>query len=319
MKRMILAAMALGLMQTSAQAGALDKESISSDASWVLHVDIDKWRDTTVGDFILGQMKEGKADEKMSAIQAMFQFDPRTDLSSFTVYGRDNDEKKSVGIVDGRFDRTHLVTLMKGDDVYKTMSHGDVTIHQTSKDGKNAAAGAVNYSAFVGNNRIMVSENLDALKNGLDVLSGKSGSLANATDIEWLAEADGTHLFVGASDIAGMGGKAGQGASSALAQQARSGFMSLSEVDNQLEGRMVMATDSPEAAAPMTDILRGMLAMAMLNAEEKPELALLAQGTRIGVEDELIVITMRFPSDRVVEMMKEAQARKMLGNDPAAE
>ena len=63
-----------------ANAGALKKKTVSADTKWVMHADIENFKNTQIGSYILGELGKEGANKKLAAIQAIFNFDPRKDL-----------------------------------------------------------------------------------------------------------------------------------------------------------------------------------------------------------------------------------------------
>lgn len=83
----ILSAACLAAALVGAQAAPLEPATVINGPLWVLHVDTDALRPTTVGQYLLAEMEKPEAQQKFAAFQSIFSFDPRRELHGLTLYG----------------------------------------------------------------------------------------------------------------------------------------------------------------------------------------------------------------------------------------
>src|SRR6185503_10881041 len=93
------------------------------------HLDLDRLRSTSVGEFVFGEIEKSEIKDKLAAFQAMFRFDLRTQLHGLTVYGMSHTPEEGVLLVYADFDADHLATLAKGGKDYESAEHNRHTIH----------------------------------------------------------------------------------------------------------------------------------------------------------------------------------------------
>src|SRR4051812_18470514 len=70
-----------------ASAGPLQRADVAADPAWLVHLDCDSLRPTTIGRYVLSEMDKPEAKAKLAAFQSIFSFDLRTQLHGVTLYG----------------------------------------------------------------------------------------------------------------------------------------------------------------------------------------------------------------------------------------
>src|ERR1041385_8480025 len=78
--KFILFALSLLAAPRFIHAVPLQRPDVPADPMWLIHMDFDRLRNTTVGQFIVGELEKPEAQAKFAAFQAMFKLDLRTQL-----------------------------------------------------------------------------------------------------------------------------------------------------------------------------------------------------------------------------------------------
>src|SRR3954462_12454889 len=112
-----------------ALAGPLQRADLPAEPAWVVHVDVDGLRPTTIGQYILTEMEKPEAQAKLAVFQSLFSFDLRTQLHGLTLYGTGNSTEDGVLLVYADFDTDKLLTLAKAAKDYQSTTHNQHTIH----------------------------------------------------------------------------------------------------------------------------------------------------------------------------------------------
>jgi len=111
-----IAAASLIVIAAFSPAGAtsLQRTDVPADPMWLVHMDFDRLRPTTVGQYIMAELEKPEAQAKLASFQAMFKFDLKTQLHALTLYGMGEAPEQAV-----------LVTLS---DEYATTDEREATL-----------------------------------------------------------------------------------------------------------------------------------------------------------------------------------------------
>jgi len=82
-------------------ANPVERSAIPEDPAWVLHLDLDALRATTLGEYILAEMRKPEEEPRYAVLQALLGFDPRTGLRGITAYGSTSSPEDGVAMVYG--------------------------------------------------------------------------------------------------------------------------------------------------------------------------------------------------------------------------
>ena len=259
-----------------ASAGPLRPGTVPADARWLVHLNVEQLKATTIGTYVLDRLNTREAGPKLAAFQAVFNFDPRQDIRAVTLCGPDNDERNSTVLIFGDYDRDRLVTLLKATDGYSTEQYGDKTIHgwaaaasQAKRRAWPAKGWTAGFVCFHPDNVAVLGKNADRLRAALDVLDRKQRSLAAAAESLPTARARDAVLAVVAdfSRMTGLEPKA------AVFQQTRTIELYLRETNGMLEGRFRLLAEQPGTAVQVRNVFRGLIDLALLGAQDNPALA----------------------------------------------
>jgi hypothetical protein len=168
----------------AAQAAPLDIKQVPAGATWVVHVDVDAIRASTVAQKAYAQCLEKHKDRVEVALELIKRtvgMDLCKDLHGLTAYGPKVGQEKGVLLVFANFDQQMLGKLVKLAPDFKTTKHGQYTIGSwTHKDrrGPRPAAGA-----FWKPGVTVLSGTVPDVELALDVLDGKKPSLPGKVEI----------------------------------------------------------------------------------------------------------------------------------------
>src|SRR5665213_2600075 len=126
---LFLPVLAAFLTTLTAGAAPLKRADVIADPGFVLHIDFNGLRDTSVGKAILADLQDPYIDSKLQAIQGIFSFDPRTQLHGATVYSTSRTPPEGALIVYAEFDSNRVVALGNFAHGYETITNGSYLIH----------------------------------------------------------------------------------------------------------------------------------------------------------------------------------------------
>src|SRR3954462_4026905 len=121
-----IAAGCLGVLAAAlpvARATLLQKTDVPADPAWLVHMDFDRLRQATLGQYLMRELEKPEAQSRLASFQAMFKFDLKTQLHGLTFYGTADAPEQAVLMVYADFDAEHLATLAKGAQEYQSSDH----------------------------------------------------------------------------------------------------------------------------------------------------------------------------------------------------
>lgn len=303
-----LCAGAVCIFTSLAGAAPLQRADVAANPAWVLHLDCDALRPTTVGQYILSEMDKPMNKAKLGIFQSLFGFDLRTQLHGVTLYGTSADSGDGVLMVYADFDPEHLVNLAQAAKDYQSSPHGKYTIHSWIDDKKKAKNGGEpprTYAA-IQDHHVIFGQREEAVARALDVAGSNSSSLAGGNVFADLGQAGNGHVVEAAAQKMKV---PDADPSAAILKLSQSIQLVLGESDNQLNGKVTLVADSADVSGHILSIAQGLLALMKLQTD-KPDSVKLANAIDLKQDGERVVGTLTMPSADVVDMMKADAARK---------
>lgn len=291
----------------TAAAGPLQTTDIVSDPAWVLHLDCDGLRQTVVGKYILSEMEKPESQKKLAAFQAIFNFDLRTALRGFTLYGASNEPEDGVLIVYADFEAARLTTLAEGGREHKSTMRGNHVIHSWLDEKKPAKDGVQPRTyAAIHQGRVIFGQRESRVVDALDVLDRIRPNLSASAPYAGLGGGVASPFIVGAARKIEL---PASDPNAAVLRQSKMLWLSLGEAQGRAQAVVKLEADSEEIARQIESIGKGLLGLMALQTE-KPESVRLAQALAIEQVGAGVVLRLSLPADEVVDMMKADAARK---------
>ena len=297
-------ACACGLL---AVAAPLQRADVTANPAWLLQLDCDALRPTTIGKYILSEMEKPEAKVKLAAFQTIFNFDLRTQLHGVTVYGSGPAAEDGVLMIYADFDPARLVTLAQAAKDYQSSRHGDNVIHNWIDEKKKAKDGIQpRVFAAIQGNRVIFGQREESVARALDVFAVGAPNLASSKVFPELGLPGNGHFV----EAAARKMKLPEGdPNAAILKMSQSVQLMLGESQQQFNGALTLVADNEEVAGHVQSIVQGLLALAKLQ-NDKPESVKVANAITLTKEGDRVVGNLVLPASVVVEIMKADAARK---------
>ena len=304
MKNIFIATLTTLLLASIATASPLKKDRVAADATWLIHVDVERLLDSTVGRFLLEHAEELDIDlDDLDRMKRDLGLDPRTDLRSVTLYGTGDEPGEDAIILAETNDRVD-------EAIERLLANDDLPIRRRKLNGKTVyvigGEGRRHYLSIqrAGADRRLVvfSDNKSGFRNALDVLAGEAPSISmGRSNIPADDPQDGSLLFLSVGDIDAFGD---DGPASQIIRMSDGFTADIGEVDGVLTGRASVTAESPEVADNISHVLQGLVALGRLMAAGQPDLAPLnelADSLSIRTKDSRISIRIRIDARELLE------------------
>lgn len=292
----------------SLPAAPLQRADVIRDPAWVVHLDCDSLRRTTLGGHLLDELEKPAAERNLNNFQAMFDVDLRRDLHGVTLFGMTMTPEDFVLVVYADFNAERLTELARSAEDYSSTEHGNRTIHSWRDRRRAARAGDSPriYAAIYGR-RVIFSRKSDQVARELDVLDRAAPSLAANKDFDAL-DTSGADTFIEAAARRVKLPEANPGA--AVFRQARMIRLTVAEAQRQVTGTLSIAALNEEAADRIASLARGVIAFFEMQTE-KPEAVKLAEALSVRRDGDNVKARLSLPVDDVVKMIRARAGKKV--------
>ena len=309
----LTAGLAMIGLALGAAAAPFNPGDVSADARWVVHADFEQMRDSVLGARIMEKVGAEDGRAKFDALQAIFNFDPRTDIDSVTLYGAGEEKDDGVVILRGKLDADRLVTLVRANDAYAALSHDGRTIHSWVDEKKAARAESVgrdaprSYGCALADGTVVVSEREGRLRSALDVLAGRGASLLAGSTLPAMPGVEQAALLIAAANT---GQLKELNPRAATLQNTEALALAVSEADGVFHAVLDLTADSAEAAQQLSKIVDGMVGLALLNAGSDPGGARIARSVGLRVNGVALRVSLDIPVAELIQTIEERHATK---------
>jgi len=302
------AAILLGIA-ASAMAGPLDLKQVSAGAKWVGHVDVDAMRSS-----IFVQRAYEKAmgtvpglGQRLGRVADNFGMDLSRDLHALTAYGTKIGKPEGVLIVDANVDQNLLLEKAAKAPDHKKSTYRSYELHSwTEEKGKKNEHKMV--GTFYRPALMVFASGVDEIKAALDVLDGKSPSLAGKASPLTVAAPSGTMVLARAVGLA----DAKLPSKSPLASQLDTLSIAVGEQDAKLSAEAKAVTKSKETAEQLKAIVDGVRSMAEAQHASDADAAKVIKMFKVTAADKALKVEFSGPVDDVWAAAEKAA-------DPIAE
>ncbi len=284
----------------------LQRADVAGDPAWLVHLDFDGLRSTTIGSFIQTEMNKPEAQAKLAAFQALFNFDLRTQLHGVTLYGPSTLPAEAVMLVYVDADADRLITLAKAAKDAQNTTYKQHVIYSWADDKKGHHGSGHRVYAAIKGGRVIFGQRADRVGQALDVLDGAATSLAAGQAFPQLGATGDTSYIEAAArklDIASSDPNA------AMLRLSKLVRFQLAEAQQQVSATLTLEANDEEVAANMASIGNGLISLMKLQ-REKPEAVKFADALSLKQNDVEVAVSFKLPAGDLIEMMKAEAARK---------
>ena len=286
----------------------LQRSDVAAEPVWVLHVDCDALRPTTIGQFLLTEMEKPDAQAKFSAFQSIFNFDPRRQLHGLTLYSTGKTPEDGVLLVYADFDPDRLVTLAKAAKDYHGSAYKQHTIHNWIDEKKKEKEGVKPrvYAAIQGGHIVVFAQQETRVAQALDVLDRAAPNLAGSGAFPQLGASGSTSFVQAAARKMDLPDSTPNAALFRLAKSAR---LEIGEAQGQLKATLNLEAGSEEVATQMALVGQGLVALTKLQKDNAGSVKL-AEGLSLKQDGAGVVVSLTVPTTSAIDLMKADAARK---------
>lgn len=306
--RLAAAVVLLAAAASVATAEPLDAGRVPAKAVWMMHLDMDAARESTVVKrmYERAMKKHPQLETMLGMGTKMMGMDPRKDLHDVTVYGLDTDKKNAVMVVHADANREFLEKMVEKARDHQSMKHRDYTLHQWTHKGWKGHAGEAVVGAFFKDDVMVFARSASQVEMALDVLAGKAESIGDDSPLAGRVRPGS--ILVGRAVAIDPDTKC------PVLKQGRGYRVAMGENDGMSFYRARLEMDSEEAARQAEAVTEGFVALGKLRFGDEAQVMKLIDGIETTTSGSTSSIAWDAKADdvwTVVEKMAEKMEAKM--------
>lgn len=281
-------------------AGPADLKVVPANSAWMVHVDVDGLRGTSVGKFILTELGKPEADNKLSMLKSFIGFDPRKDLHGVTLFGERFSPQAAVGLVYADFNASQLTGVAENLEQHEVETVEQHEIHSWIDGDRRAKEGGEPRTyAAIHQKILLLSQKQEPLVKALAVLNGKGATMTPEVTAAKSTDSAGAvvEAFARKLDLPGSGPHA------VVLRQAKHFSLHLAEAQDKIAGSLQMVTDDAETAKQMATLVKGVVALLALQ-KDKPEAMTLARSLSVTDKETRAVVNVSLPSEDLLKVLR---------------
>jgi hypothetical protein len=288
----LIAILVAFLVSVEAKPESLKKSLVPADADWLLHFDADKFKSTQLHSFLMKNEEISKIREKSVQIGEKFKLDFFNDIAGVTLFGKGEGEENAVVCINGNFDHEHILGLLEAEGSREEIKHGKFTIYNWDNN---------EYGAFVGDDLILLSQNGNAMKAVLDVISGKKESIESSQMFSELKNVPSdAFLMATANDIAS---KLIGSDKPVMLKKINSAVLSARENKENFALNLAVTAEAPEDAEKMEQAINGILALVSMQLAEKDTGFNITESLKVSRSGNKIQIELSYPNKELIDVI----------------
>ncbi len=302
MKNAVLSLVILSLVGLSPQARTLQKANVAADAKWLIHVDLDNFRATQIGQFFDRELIEKKWNEAKGSLKQMLDLDlDWSQFQSLTAYGTDFEgAKQGRGVLLIRIDPKAYESLSAKIDRMIQMAPEGSGFIAKAKDAANVYTlhGQMCF-ALPKDGLVVLGKSRHSVDQALEVISGDAANLAKSDAFADFPPVPNAFFFL--ASAVGFNGNAHLPPQAQVLQQADGGRLVLGEKNDNLFLNVSLRAKTSEVCQQIQQIVQGMIALVTISQQQqKPEIMQLIQSVKVSSSDKQVTLAVEYPVAKAI-------------------
>lgn len=299
--RVCLMSLVIVLAASVVRAAGYDPRMVPAEAQWVVHVDFDALRSSTIAQQLSAEWLERESTRKqLEQVRLLIGTDLLNDFHAATLFGSSYAPSAGVILLQAETDRQRVRGLLSLSPDYRKQAHGAHELltwtHRQGERRQSLCACLSQPSAIV------VGEDAEQVIRALDTLDGRHASVDQNSPLA-TPPPHGTVLFAAACGL----DEADLPFRSPLVRQARRMTLAIGQHEQQVFFQATALARNSEAAEQFRAAVDGLRALALLQSGGDPQVARLFKDFALSVEEATVRLEWRLSADELIQTIQKAQ------------
>jgi hypothetical protein len=299
---MLTALLSLVLCLPTTSGDPVRRERLPAEVDFVMHLDLEGFKTTNLYRMVLESEDMQTDFDELGEIEERFGLDPLRDLRAFTLFKVENEEEPTVVLLSTSTKVDAALEKLKHERGYRRLSEGAIELH-TWKEEDHADESVFAYLHGAGDERVVVlASQRESAVRAARVLRGELPSLAKSGTGLTVAPAEGSFLYMSASDLSEMDEFAPASQVFGLAQGLQ---FDVGEAGGFLRAHVGVTTKNADDAFELANVVNGFVSLARLAGREAGEALELLTGLKVQSRGTNVTLDFEYELERLVELLGE--------------
>ena len=293
------------MLSASSFAAPLDQAKVAADAKWVLHLDLEAFRQTKLGSHVVQNVLEPKLEQSHDLKKLNLSIN-LGNISGITAYGSAF-EKNGEGVL----------MLATTANVKKDLDTLVGMAALSADENKGIAMVQDNpFPLYHLHNEIFIAPNVggtvllaksrEQIDRARKVLAGGEKSLSGSATFDDYPKAANTFFFLGMAD--GFNEAISIPPQAQVLRETKGGRLVIGEKDQNVFLNLVFKGKNNESSTKIQQVLQGIVALVSMSQQDKA-ITDLAASTKIGSEGQNVSVSLQFPTAKAIQKIDEKHHR----------
>ena len=282
----------------------IQTETVSAEAKWLLHLNLDAFRETSIGSYVNDSVIKPRGDETLTGFRIKTE-DIYEGIHAITAYGKTYQmDTGATGVLLVRTE-PDLRSIFEAALIQQEAAGGEEPDIRTVQTDPYAIYTKDNqlFAAIMPQDVVVISKSLDELISAVDVVENRAPGLDESnSDFAGMAKADGTAFFLATAEAFNQ--------SDAIPTQARvlklaeAVRLVLGEGSDDLRLDLTMIAQDEQKRDQLAKIIQGMLALVSLTQIDNQDLAELALNAEVVSRGREVAVAISYPVEQVLQLVQ---------------
>ena len=292
--------------------GSIQTESVSAEAKWLLHLNLDTFRETSIGSLLYDSVIKPRADETPMGFRIKTE-DIYEGIHAITAYGNTYQmDTDAVGVLLARME-PNLISILEAALIQQSAAgtaetdgggKPNVSTVQTDPYPVYTMKNEL-YAAFLPADIVVFSKSLDTLVSAVDVVEDRAPGLDESdSGFADTAKTNGSFFFL--ATAAGFNQSEALPPQARVLQMAKTARLVLGERTDDLHLALTLEAKNQTVRDQLAKIVQGLLALVSLSQVDNQDLAELAQSSQVDTQGNEVTVAIDYPIERVMQLVQAA-------------
>ncbi|MEZ5278775.1 MAG: hypothetical protein R3F07_20505 [Opitutaceae bacterium] len=294
------------VLATSLPAESVPTETISKQAKWLIHLNLDAFRDTAIGAALFESVIKPKAGETPMGFRIKTE-DIYQGIHAITAYGNSYQiDQQSIGVLLIRTE-ANLRSILEAALIQQEAAGAEgaeVKTIQTEPYPIYSVAGGL-FGAVLPSNVVVVSKSLEQLTAAVDVVENRSPGLDERKGGFPGLKGDDQSFFLLAT-AEGFNESNMIPPQARVLQLAESARLALGEIKDRIALNLTLGARDETTRTQLQKIVEGLLALVSLGQLDNQDLSEIVSSTEVMSDGNDVSVGISYPVDRVLALVQNS-------------